>query len=72
MARRCFALQDRFVVCVGLPWIPTDEEWQQILDVTRSDSLRDRTMLALAYDGPLRREELCSVGVADLDFSRLK
>jgi integrase/recombinase XerD len=53
-----------------LPWIPTDEEWQRILDVTRSDSLRDRTMLALAYDGSLRREELCSVAVGDLDFSR--
>jgi integrase/recombinase XerD len=53
-----------------LPWIPTDEEWQRILDVTASDSLRDRTMLALAYDGALRREELCSAGVSDLDFPR--
>lgn len=53
-----------------LPWIPIDDEWQQILDVTRSDSLRDRTMLALAYDGALRREELCSAAVSDLDFSR--
>jgi integrase/recombinase XerD len=26
-----------------LLWIPTDEEWQRILDVTSSDSLRDRT-----------------------------
>jgi integrase/recombinase XerD len=53
-----------------LPWIPTDDEWQRILDVTRSDSLRDRTMLALAYDCALRREELCSAAVSDLDFSR--
>jgi integrase len=53
-----------------LPWIPTDEEWQRILDVTAADSLRDRTMLALAYDGALRREELCSAEVPDLDFSR--
>jgi site-specific recombinase XerD len=53
-----------------LPWIPTDEEWQRILEVTAEDSLRDRTMLALAYDGALRREELCSAEVLDLDFSR--
>lgn len=53
-----------------LPWIPTDEEWQRILNVTRSDSLRDRAMLALAYDGALRREELCSAAVTDLDFAR--
>jgi integrase len=53
-----------------LPWIPTDEEWRRILEVTRSDCLRDRTMLALAYDGSLRREELCSVAVEDFDFAR--
>ena len=53
-----------------LPWIPTDEDWQRILDVTSSGSLRDRTLLALAYDGALRREELCTAGVTDLDFSQ--
>jgi len=53
-----------------LPWIPTDDEWQQVLTVTADDCLRDRTMLALGYDGALRREELCSVAVTDFDFAR--
>src|SRR5207247_9301333 len=50
-----------------LPWIPTDEEWHQILSATRPASLRTRLMLALAYDAGLRREELCSLRTDDLD-----
>jgi len=50
-----------------LPWIPTDAEWQQILAVARTESLRTRLMLALAYDAALRREELCSLRTEDLD-----
>jgi len=53
-----------------LPWIPTDEEWDRLLRATSEDSIRDRTMLALAYDGALRREELCSIMVSDFDFAR--
>ncbi len=53
-----------------LPWIPNDEEWERMLRVTANDCLRDRTMMALAYDGALRREELCSVAVSDFDFAR--
>ncbi len=53
-----------------LPWIPNDEEWQRVLRVTANDCIRDQVMLALAYDGALRREELCSVAVSDFDFAR--
>lgn len=53
-----------------LPWIPTDEEWERLLRATSGDSIRDRAMLALAYDGALRREELCSIMVSDFDFAR--
>jgi integrase/recombinase XerD len=53
-----------------LPWIPTDEDWERLLRVTTEDCIRDRAMLALAYDGALRREELCSIGVSDFDFAR--
>lgn len=53
-----------------LPWIPTDEEWERLLRATSEDSIRDRAMLALAYDGALRREELCSIMVSDFDFAR--
>lgn len=50
-----------------LPWIPSDEQWQTILHAASALSLRDRLMLALQYDGALRREELCSVRVDDID-----
>lgn len=53
-----------------LPWIPSDEEWERLLRATSEDSIRDRAMLALAYDGALRREELCSIMVSDFDFAR--
>src|SRR5207249_5510619 len=50
-----------------LPWIPSDEEWRQILEAARQESLRNRFMLALAYDAALRREELCLLRTDDLD-----
>jgi integrase len=53
-----------------LPWIPSDEQWHQVLDATRPEPLRNRLMLALAYDAGLRREELCSMRTDDLDPSR--
>jgi integrase/recombinase XerD len=52
-----------------LPWIPTDEQWGSILWATRQEPLRNRAMLALAYDAGLRREELCTLEVADIDPS---
>ena len=42
-----------------LPWIPTDAQWRAVLEVAAGESLRNRLMLALAYDAGLRREELC-------------
>ncbi|MGI8428600.1 MAG: tyrosine-type recombinase/integrase [Solirubrobacteraceae bacterium] len=50
-----------------LPWIPTDAQWRAILEVAAGESLRNRLMLALAYDAGLRREELCLLGTDDLD-----
>ena len=50
-----------------LPWIPSDEQWRQILEAARSELLRNRLMLALAYDAGLRREELCLLRTDDLD-----
>jgi hypothetical protein len=41
-----------------LPWIPTDAQWRAVLEVTAGESLRNRLMLALAFDAALRREEL--------------
>jgi integrase/recombinase XerD len=50
-----------------LPWIPTEAEWLRVLEVFRAEPVRNRVMLALAYDAALRREELCSLRTDDLD-----
>ncbi len=51
----------------SLPWIPTDAQWRAVLEVAAGESLRNRLMLALAYDAALRREELCLLQTDDLD-----
>ena len=52
---------------VKLPWIPTEQQWLDVLAVFRDESIRNRLMLALANDAALRREELCSLRTDDLD-----
>jgi integrase/recombinase XerD len=52
---------------VKLPWIPGEGEWLQLLTMFRAEPVRNRLMLALAYDGALRREELCCLRTDDLD-----
>jgi site-specific recombinase XerD len=50
-----------------LPWIPTDDQWQAVLQAVRSEPIRNRVMFALAYDTGLRREELCLIETQDVD-----
>ena len=50
-----------------LPWIPTESQWLELLAVAAGEPVRNRVMLALAYDAALRREELCSLRTDDLD-----
>lgn len=50
-----------------LPWIPNEEQWQALMDVINTLSLRNRLMFALAYDCAMRREELCLSRVEDFD-----
>jgi integrase/recombinase XerD len=50
-----------------LPWIPTNEQWQAIIQAAASESLRNRVMLAMSYDAALRREELYSLTTSDID-----
>ena len=52
---------------VKLPWIPSEADWLRLLAVFAEEPIRNRVMLALAYDGALRREELCSLRSDDLD-----
>ena len=46
---------------------PSKEQWQAVLEAAKSEPLRNRLMLALAYDAALRREELCLLRTDDLD-----
>ncbi|EFH85291.1 tyrosine-type recombinase/integrase [Ktedonobacter racemifer] len=50
-----------------LPWIPDEEQWKGIIEAARQEPVRNRVMLALAYDAALRREELCSLLTSDID-----
>jgi integrase/recombinase XerD len=50
-----------------LPWIPSEDDWRAIVFAAREEPLRNRLMLALAYDAALRREELCSLETGDFD-----
>lgn len=52
-----------------LPWIPGEADWQAILAATRDEPIRNRVMLAFAYDAALRRKELCGLSTADIDPS---
>src|SRR6267143_292021 len=50
-----------------LPWIPSEEDWRAMLAVVQQKPTRLRLMFALSYDAALRREELCSIDVSDID-----
>ena len=53
-----------------LPWIPSDDQWRTVLVAAQAEPIRNRFMLALAYDAALRREELCALQTSDLDPAR--
>ena len=40
-----------------LPWIPTDAQWTKLLEAAAIETIRNRLMLAVAYDAALRGEE---------------
>src|SRR5512142_3250404 len=41
-----------------LPWIPSEQQWLSVLEVARREPVRNRVMLALAYDAALRRSKV--------------
>ncbi|MER5223906.1 tyrosine-type recombinase/integrase [Streptomyces flaveus] len=51
------------------PWIPNEDVWQRILFACAEESLRNRLMVTLAYDGALRREELVQLDVGDFEHA---
>ena len=54
-----------------LPWVPDDEIWDRFVrHVLSQEDARTQAMILLAYDAALRREELMSLRVDDIDWAR--
>ncbi len=54
-----------------LPWVPSDEVWERFVQyVILNEDARTKAMILLAYDAALRREELMSLRVDDIDWAR--
>jgi integrase/recombinase XerD len=54
-----------------LPWVPSDEAWECFVrHVILNEDTRTKAMILLAYDAALRREELMSLRVDDIDWAR--
>lgn len=49
------------------PWIPNELAWVKILEACTIEPLRNRLMVAMAYDGALRRGELVQIEIDDLE-----
>lgn len=70
-----YGLRDRALVprYERPPWIPSDEQWLTFLECTlRDQPLRNQLMVFMAYDGALRRSELLSLKLSDIDFPHQK
>jgi integrase/recombinase XerD len=54
-----------------LPWVPDDIVWERFVrHVLLHEDMRTQAMILLAYDAALRREELMSLRVDDIDWAR--
>jgi integrase len=54
-----------------LPWVPFDEVWEEFVRrVMANEDARTKAMILLAYDVALRREELMSLRVDNIDWAR--
>jgi len=51
-----------------LPWIPNEDDWHSVLAAARHEPIRNRVMLAFAYDAGLRREELALLAGISSDY----
>src|SRR5260221_11147173 len=49
------------------PWIPNEDGWASVLAAAATEPLRNRLVVAPAYDGALRREEVVQLEVADFE-----
>lgn len=55
------------------PWIPGDDEWDTFLNiVVTEEPLRNQLMVFLAYEGALRRSELLTLQLSDIDWPQMR
>src|SRR5947207_4202248 len=55
----------------SLPWVPDDMVWEQLVHhVLLHEDMRTQAMILLAYAAALRREELMSLRVDDIDWAQ--
>ena len=59
--------RDLVICSKKLPRIPNDEEWRALLQAVKEEPFRNRLMFAFAYDGALRREEVCGIEIGDIN-----
>lgn len=53
----------------SIPWIPDERQWKVILRYVLTQlSTRDQSIVLLAHDGALRREEIVQLRVDDIDW----
>ncbi len=53
-----------------LPWIPSDTQWEQIIQrLVQQTSGRDLCLVLLAYEGALRRQEVIHLRLDDIDWA---
>jgi site-specific recombinase XerD len=53
-----------------LPWLPPDEIWEDFIHhLLLNEGARTQAMIMLCYDAALRREELMSLRVDDIDWA---
>jgi site-specific recombinase XerD len=54
-----------------LPWVPSDKVWEQFVrHIVQNEDARTKAMILLCYDAALRREELMSLRIADIDWEQ--
>jgi len=54
---------------INTPWLPNDRDWQTIIDLVAAESHRNRLMFLLTYECALRRAELCTLSLSDIDHA---
>ena len=50
-----------------LKWIPNEEQWHAFMNCMKAEPLRNQLMLSLSYECALRKNELCTLEINDIE-----